>query len=315
MPIVNLGRVQSGSVYVDRSVVAPSWLDIPTYTAPEGGAARTYRIRQYLRGDVASVAPNGSFNSAVFTITGTGLDTVVTATPRASVADRDQELDTLILRAIGVPIGTLTPQADQDIDVVTFDVPDEKIFWSGSPGRSVNENTTTVIGLAQFIRGIPDNDFDSVEIMSKTPNVPWITLLNAGGTMAQIRIVAPEVSVNTNVEVMITVNKSDATPSADTITAIFTVVNLNPTVDAGINVVRWDVPQGIQDGATFQVAVLFDGPLQSGDTLTPADFYVDGVDGITISSVAVDTDNDQRYILTCAAAQNSRGIATFGLVK
>ena len=71
MPIANLGRTNTGNVYVDRSVIVPSWRPLPTYTSAEGGPAQTYAVRGYLDGDVTAVATRGSFNSSVFTVSGT----------------------------------------------------------------------------------------------------------------------------------------------------------------------------------------------------------------------------------------------------
>lgn len=316
MPIMNLGRVQTGSVYIDRAVQAPQWTPIPVYTSAEGGDSITVAVRNYLRGDIATVATHGSFPSARFGISGSNLDMVITLNPRPSVADGEQVQDKLTLRATGVSPGAgVTPTADTTITIVTFDVPDEKIFWTGSPGRSINEGQTITIPLAQYVGGTPDAEFDSIAI-GKNPNVDWITLENPTAANAQLKVVAPEVSENQNVVVTGTVRKATANPTSDVTQWVITVLNLEiPTEGQGINVLRWDIPQGIIRAGTFQVAVIFDGPLQASDSLTVADFYVDGLDGVTITSVDEDDSNANRYILSCTARTNITGIATFGLVK
>lgn len=315
MPLQNLGRAPAGNLYIDRSVRAVRWLPIDTYTSAEGGPAKTFAVKDYLEGDVNTVVTQGNFEGDVFTTSGTNLDLVVTATPRASVMDGEQLLDTLTLRATGIAVNSVTPApVDATINVVTFDLPTQRTFWVGNPGRSVNESTTTLIGLSQFIRGIPDNSFDSVAFVSN-PSVNWVTLENANGTMARLKIVAPAVSSTMQIPVSLRVTDSDSVPTTDDITFNITVIDLSPTADAGINVLRWDMPTGPVVNSPFVVSVLLDQPLGEGDTLVPSDFYVDSVANVSITAVAVDSTDNKKYNLTCTAAQNTFGIATLGLVR
>ena len=323
MPIQNLGRVQSGSVYVDRSVEAVRWLPIDTYTSKEGGPAKTYAVKDYLRGDVNTVVTQGSFNSSVFSTTGTNLDMVVTATPRAAVTDDAQVLDNLVLRATGITVNSVTPAAvDGTISVVTFGVPEERIYWVGTPGRTVNESTNITIPLVQFIQGTYNNDFDSITLVSTTPNTSYITVENGTGNNkanAALRVNAPGVSVTTNINVVLRVTKSTATPTTDDITFTITVLDLTPTADAGISVVRWDMPDMPISAGTFNASVFFDQALGESDTLVPGDFYIDGfansAAGVQITAVAVDGSDNKKYNLSLSAAQNINGILTIGLVK
>jgi len=275
-----------------------------------------FRVADYVRGDVTAVATEGSFNTDVYSVSGSNLEMVVTATPRDSVADRAQVLDTLTLRATGTGIGSLAaPTADGTFNVVTFDVADEKVIWTGNPGRSVNENTNTLIALSQYITGLPTNSFDSVSILSKTPDVDWITLENADTTMARLRVNAPSVSMTTQVTVGLRVTKSTANPTTDDITANFTVIDLNPQGATGISVIRYDKPEGAITAGTFVVAVEFSSALGDGDTLVPSDIYVDGLTGVTVDSVAVDPNDNTKYNITLTAVQNIQGVVDIGLVQ
>lgn len=314
MPITNLRNRQTGNMYIDRSVEAVRWLPIPTYTSQEGGDPITIAVTGYLQGDVQTVATQGSFNSSVFAVTGANREMVVTATPRADVAFGQQIQDTITLRATGVTVNSITPApVDNSFTVVTFDASEPKIFWSGSPGRSVNEGTTTNIGLSQYIRGIPDNTFDSVSFVT-APTQNWITLTDANSSMANLRIVAPQVTGTMNIPVALRVTKSTAMPTTDDTTAVITVLDLNPTGDAGIAVERWNVPEGVITAGTFMASVKFTQELAEGDTLVVSDLYIDGLTGVTITSVTVNADDATTYDLVCTADQNIIGVATIGLV-
>ena len=320
MPIRNLGNaIDSGSIYVDRSVQAPQWTPFPRTRLPEGATGQAFPVKGYLRGDIASVETVGSFNRNVFTVAGTGLDMVVTATPRAAVtADTD---DSITLRATGEdPGGGLSAGVvNNTLILTTLNVPKPRIWWTGTPARAINESTTISIPLANYIIGIPDNTFDSIAFVSKQPQADWITLTNREAANAALAIAAPAVESNQTIEVVLRVTKSTAEPSTDDISFAITVLNLTAPVSTGLNVLRWDVPNMKVTGGTFRATVLFDNALSMGDTLTPADFYVDGLPtgstGITITSVTKDDTNDALYILNCTAAPGIEGVITFGFVR
>ena len=111
MPITNLGRTSSGSILIDRSVEAAEWRHIPTYTSAEGGPAQSISVKDFLDGDVTTVATQGNFESAVFATSGTNLDLTITGTPRAAVMDGEQLADTITLRAQGASVGGVAPVA------------------------------------------------------------------------------------------------------------------------------------------------------------------------------------------------------------
>ena len=198
-------------------------------------------------------------------------------------------------------------------------MPKDRIWWSGTPGRSVNEGTTIRVPLAGFITGVPDNTFDSISFVSKLPAADWITLNNASAANAALVVAAPSVDTNRNIVVTLRVTKSTADPQTDDVSFVITVLNLSAPISTGINVLRWDVPNMKVTGGTFQAAVTFDNALSQGDTLVPSDFYIDGLPtgatGVTITKVAVDPTNDARYILSCTAAVGIEGIVTFGFVR
>ena len=178
----------------------------------------------------------------------------------------------------------------------------------------MNEGTTAIIGLSQFVYGLPDNSFDSVAFVTD-PSQNWITVENAATTMATLKIVAPLVNATQQISVTLRVTKSTATPKTDDTTVRITVLDLNPSGATGLNIVRWDFPDQIIKSGTFMAAVFFDAELGESDTLVPADIYIDGVSGVTITSIAKDSNDPKKYNLTCTAADNTYGVATFGLVR
>ena len=317
MPIQNLGRTLQGNAYVDSRVTAPTWRPFPRLTFPAGSDQYQEVLLGYLDGDVESIAGVGSFTGEVFSLSGTNPNKILSVTPRASVSQNT--VDSIVLRATGQPIGALTPTADQTYYVTTIAEGVERVFWAGNPGRAFNENTSNnIIGLSQFVQGLPDNSFDSITLIEKSPDVDWITLLNGDSTMAQLRVAAPSVNINTHIQVTLRVTRDTASPKTDDITFTITVLDID-TVDEneGINVVRWDMPNAPINEGVFTVSLLLDAPLQQGDSLDSNDFYIDGVptgqNGVRILSVAVDRDNNKRYILSCRASHSVNGIATFGL--
>lgn len=235
----------------------------------------------------------------------------MTATPRATV-DRNRT-DSIIMRATGVTSGSLSAtHADNTFSLTTIKEGVQRIFWKGNPARTLNEGQNIIISLAQFIGGVPDDTFDSVEIVSKSPDVGWISLENAATSMAALRInhSGKEVSGNTLIQVDLRVNKSTASPTSDETQAVFTILDIiDPTLE-GISIIGYDLPNGIQQGSTFSVKVLLDAPLADGDTLVAADFIVDGLDGVAITGVAKDTSDasNKTYLLTCSVAQNIKGV-------
>lgn len=326
MAIANLGRSLQGSSYVDSTTQAPQWRPFPHNTFPPGSPAYTEELRGYLDGDVTMINTKGSFNADVFTISGVQPNRILTVTPRATTARNER--DSVVLVATGVTVGDVTPTDEQTYYVTTTSTDVERVFWSGTPGRTLNEGQTITIGLSQYIRGVPDDSFDSVSIVSSDPvsatrqqggDTPWIVLQNANTSMARLSITAPQVNTNINVTVNMRVTRSTASPKTDDVSFTITVLDIVDPAVQGINVIRWDMPNQPIDAGTFQAIVVFDSALGGGDSLAPADFYIDGVptgeNGITINSVAVDTTDDKRYILSCTAAANLKGIATFGIVR
>lgn len=300
-------------MYVDRLVEAPKWIRFPTYTSPAGGNAETRAVEDYLSGDIASVAAQGSFNTDVFSIAGTNEDIVITGTPRATVSDLTR--DTITLRAVGESPGRgLTPTADNSWTVVSIPEGQNTLFWTGPPGITINESTTPVIALSQYLHGMPDGSFDKIEIVSTTPNSDWIVLENPTNTMARLAITAPEISSVRTVSVVLRATRSTASPKTADTTFTITVLPIIDVQEQGISIVRYDVPQGRITSGTFNVDVYLDAPLETGDTLVAADFRFDGLDGVAVTAVTKHDTNEQRYILTCTAENNIEGIVNLQYV-
>ena len=317
MPINNLARnIGSGSVSIDRQLEAPVWIPFGSATLPPGSDPIVLSVPQYIAShpdDIASVAVDGSVDSTVFAISGTWgeRDLTITATPRATVT-RNRK-DSIRMVATGVRSGTLAAKtAVNTFSLTTIKEGVQRVFWKGNPARTLNEGQNIAIGLSQFIGGIPDDTFDSVEIVSKSPDVQWIALENANTSMAQLRInhSGKEVSGNTNIQVALRVNKSTASPTSDETMAVFTILDIVDPLKQGISITGYDLPSGIQKGSTFPVKLFLDAPLEAGDSLQVSDFTVDGLDGVAITSVAKDSSDtsEKTYIITCSVANNIRGI-------
>lgn len=292
MPIPNLVSQNVGVTSVDRSIEAPQWTPFGEATRVEGDTDTiVLTIANYLSGDVTAVAAEGSFNSNVFVLSGSNESLVITATPRASVTDDVQ--DSITIRATGQTSGGLTPTSDNSFTLTTLDKVEERIFWSGSPGRTVLENTTSTIGLSQYVKGIPDDDFDSISLVSTDPSSSYITVENGGTSMAQLQIVAPAVAATTNVAVTLRVTKSTAEPTSDDVSFVITILNTDAgmqPVDEGI-IATWNMPDGIQTAATVQCTVSF-SDVPTG-TLVAGDLYTDGIAGATITSVTAGSTTTQ----------------------
>ena len=79
-----------------------------------------------------------------------------------------------------------------------------------------------------------------------------------------------------------------------------------------IDVVFWDLPENLDMGRvstpTIIIGVVFSRALVAGETLLPSDIILEGVAGVSVSSVDVDPLNDRRYNIALAIAQGSTGI-------
>ena len=319
MAIGNLSRnIGSGSVYVDRHIEAPRWIPFGQNSLSPGDDPVIIDVDAHIISDpddIASVARQGSFNSSVFAVTGSwaARNIQIVATPRATVTRNTK--DSITFRATGVdPGGGLQAVvADNVYSLITVKEGVERVFWNGGFSRNYNEGGgADTIPLAQFISGIPDDTFDSVSIVSKSPDVPWITLSNASAANAALIVTPPsDISGNQLIYVILRVTRDTATPTTDDTTVAITILDILDPVTEGISIIGWDLPNGIQRGATFQVAVLLDQPLPNTDSLAASDFVADGLTGVTITGAAVDSSDNKRYILTCSTTQGIQGLVNF----
>lgn len=202
-----------------------------------------------------------------------------------------------------------TPDAENNVDSIVWNIP--------SNIQSANNESVEITVTASFFR-----NGESVELIL-FPGA--ISAKGIEGATVDYDIVFGDSSVDITVTVPAVRNGSlylqfdigDATDPSDyptqTLYSPSIPVNTN-AIDDPVHVLEWILPDEILEDSVEVASVIFSRPLTGAETLVPSDINVEGVDGVTVTSVAVDPTNAMKYDVTLSISKGSKGVLELNII-
>ena len=85
-------------------------------------------------------------------------------------------------------------------------------------------------------------------------------------------------------------------------------------IQTPVNVISWDMPDGVVMDAMFECSVLLSRALVAPEILLVSDIGIDGIEGAEVESVEVDENNDRQYNITVSIPQRAQGNLTLTII-
>ena len=100
-------------------------------------------------------------------------------------------------------------------------------------------------------------------------------------------------------------------PSTQSLT--MTSVSRTPSADATISILRWEIPDDIQTGSQVMVSVYFSRALIPPESLVVSDLRPDGINGATVQSVEVNSNDPTRYDIIVNIPAGAEGVLSLSI--